>query len=341
MNVKDVEPIGVTDAIIIAVTFVVFIMLAYVLARNADVMRPFFLMFSSQSWRVIATTVLTVLSVSITLFVIEWAGIVLVPVMFLAAILFLAFSYAKGTIGPTSAVALSAMLALLAFPMIVTIIYRQKTSDTLKTASGVFLALFWIIGFAFSFVPQFGAEVMPMARTRPLLLLLGITMWVVWNIGGDYGVLVNAILTLLVAGVWFALRNDSRILSTSPNGYRTRPKEIAIIATTLIFTTCLNFALMVRPLKADAIGSDGYAKETVSGSLYVFTIVVFAIVLLMFLALVVLKIIDTQTFKSKVNKQAFKQGYVRKNDARQFDRTNKQQPARQRGARAVTKSAAF
>lgn len=275
MAVQTIQSPDTHDLVWVAASYLIVVILAYTIAKFGPQKNNFFLMFSSKAWRVIATIVLMSVALATSLYYIEYAALILIPALFLASILFLAYRLGQKRVSAGSGIALFSLLLIFTLPLVLTLIYQGRMTSTISTVCLVSIGLFWFMGIAFSFMTRFRREVQPRGKTRTNLLLIVLTFYVLLYAARDWGGLVVGVLALMVGILWLALRNET-VMSARLSAYNRDPMEIYLIATTMMFAAILNFTLMLR-------NGGGQGTTTTPVSQYWLNIVMFAVVMAFFL----------------------------------------------------------
>lgn len=245
---------------------------------------PVWAAFSSSRGALIAVIMVAATAGSVSLYFSDWVAFGTLPLVFLLAIIFLSFSYGKGTVSAVSAALIATLLCLVLAPMILTLVERDNMGDGVAVAVGTLLALFWTLGFFFSMLfPRFTREARPFAKSRPLVMLLMITMYCLWFAGkNDWGVVAVSVLGFIAFLVWI-FNGNNKVLSASMSLYRENPQETAFLVVTMIFVVTLNLTISITKKVNES-----------HKNVYLFNIILFAVTLAVTISVATIAILKSR-----------------------------------------------
>jgi hypothetical protein len=204
---------------------------------------------------------------SVSLFFSDWLAFALVPLGLIVAVVYLAFSYGKGTVSAVSAALIGSLICLLVAALVLTLLERDAMTPGMATAVGVLLLLFWGLGSVFTAIlPTFRNESQPFSKSRTLMMLVVVTMYCLWFAGKyDWGFVAVCTFGFITFLFWLFSGNN-KVMSASISLYRDNPQETCFLISTMIFVTTLNLAVSV-------------SKDVRSShqNVYFFNIVLFAV----------------------------------------------------------------
>jgi hypothetical protein len=237
------QTLSALEIVITIIVYFTIIMLVFFFTWLGNWSHSFWLIFSSSAMRLVSLILLAVTAGSISLYYNDWLAYFIVPLIFVAAILYPLIQHGRKQVRGWITMLISLLVLLLAAPVSISLIKRNDMSQDIATIVGVMIGAFWILGVLLVLlIKPFGSQARPFAHSRSLLIFLTLSFYAILFVGGDYNMLIVFLMGTAAMLVWL-LNGKNKVLSAELETYQTKHYETAFIVTSLAFLVTLNLVI--------------------------------------------------------------------------------------------------
>jgi hypothetical protein len=208
--------------------------------QKASKQKPFGVTHQS---RIIAVLVLLVVLGATTMFYLEWLSIGIITALSVSLLVSAGYFIAKYNISHVNSTVIIMLLLTLFLPVGLCVYKRSELTDIQATVVWVFVLLFWVVGIIASRWTSFSMEVLPIAKTRPLMALLLLSVYCILFSTGDVAALIISVVAIIIVIYWSA-KSHKPIFALPLASYQQNNLEMTTAVALMFFLAILNFSLM-------------------------------------------------------------------------------------------------